>query len=62
MMDLQLQTKILLEELNEIKLKNKNILNRAFRSIRVCRNVLSSFKKEITTNDFGSIKEEIDFF
>lgn len=61
-MDLQLQTKILLEELNEIKLKNKNILNRAFRSIRVCRNVLSSFKKEITTNDFGSIKEEIDFF
>ena len=61
-MDLQLQTEILLEELNEIKLRNTNILNMAFRSIKVCRNVLSSFKREIIANDFSSLKEEIDFF
>ncbi|WP_416441666.1 RteC domain-containing protein [Leeuwenhoekiella sp. A16] len=61
-MDLQLQTEILLEQLNEIKLKNNNILNRAFRSIEVCRNLLSSFKREIIENDFDSLEQEIDFF
>jgi len=61
-MDLQLQAEILLEGLNEIKLKNNDILNRAFRSIEVCRNLLSLFKKEIIANEFGSLEQEIDFF
>jgi hypothetical protein len=61
-MDLQLQAEILLEKLNEIKLKNNDILNRAFRSIEVCRNLLSLFKKEIIANEFVSLKQEIDFF
>jgi len=61
-MDLQLQAEILLDKLNEIKLKNNDILNRAFRSIEVCRNVLSSFKKEIIANNFDSLEQEIDFF
>ncbi|MDT0651795.1 RteC domain-containing protein [Autumnicola edwardsiae] len=61
-MDLQLQAEILLDKLNEIKLKNNDILNRAFRSIEVCRNVLSSFKKEIIANNFDSLEQEIEFF
>lgn len=61
-MDLQLQTEILLEQLNEIKLKNNNILNRAFCSIEVCRDLLSSFKREIIENDFDSLEQEINFF
>lgn len=61
-MDLQLQTEILREQLNEIKLKNNNILNRAFCSIEVCRNLLSSFKREIIENDFDSLEQEINFF
>ena len=61
-MDLQVQAAILMEELNEIKLKNNNILKRAFCSIEICRNLLSSFKKEIIENDFDSLEQEIDFF
>lgn len=61
-MDLQLQSEILLEQLNEIKLQNEDILNRAYRSIQVCRNLLSTFKKEIFINGFTSIQEEINFF
>ena len=50
------------EELDEIKLQYKDILERAYRSIEVCRNLLSSFKKEILKDGFESVQEEIHFF
>ena len=50
------------EELDEIKFQYKDIIERAYRSVEVCRNVLSSFKKEILKDGFESVQEEIHFF
>ena len=50
------------EELDEIKLQYKDIIERAYRSVEVSRNVLSSFKKEILKDGFESVQEEIHFF
>ena len=50
------------EELDEIKLQYKDIIERAYRSVEVCRNLLSSFKKEILKDGFESVQEEIHFF
>ena len=61
-MDLQTLTKELLVKLNEISLENLPILERAHRSIKVCRNLLSIFKREILVNDFDSLNDEIYFF
>lgn len=61
-MNLELLTYKLLEELKDIELQSKNILDQSYRSIEVCRNLLSIFKKEILVNDFGSIEAEIVFF
>ena len=55
-MDLQTLTKELLVKLNEISLENLPILERAHRSIKVCRNLLSIFKREILVNDFDSLR------
>ena len=50
------------EELDEIKFQYKDIIERAYRSVEVSRNVLSSFKKEILKDGFESVQEEIHFF
>lgn len=61
-MDLQTLSKELLVKLDEIRLENLPILERAYRSIELSRNLLSTFKREILVNDFESINEEIIFF
>ena len=61
-MNLELLTYKFLEELKDIELHSKNILDQSYRSIEVCRNMLSKFKKEILVNDFDSIEAEIVFF
>jgi len=61
-MNFQILSKILLQDLDEIKNQYDNILERANRSIRVCRNLLTTFKKEILYKEFQTIKEEIKFF
>tara|TARA_R110002049_G_scaffold53516_1_gene149550 strand:- start:1385 stop:2260 length:876 start_codon:yes stop_codon:yes gene_type:complete len=49
-------------ELTEIKDTTTNILERANRSITLCRNLLRKFKKDIFIDGFQSEEEEIDFF
>jgi hypothetical protein len=61
-MNLELLTYKLLEELKDIELQSENIQDQSYRSIEVCRNLLSKFKKEILVNDFESIEAEIVFF
>jgi hypothetical protein len=61
-MDLNLQPEIFLEKLNEINLKNENILNRAYHSIQLCTELLNRFKREILTSGFDSLEEEVNFF
>lgn len=61
-MDSQILAKILLQDLDEIKNQYDNILERANRSIRACRNLLTTYKKEILDKEFQTIKEEIKFF
>ncbi|MCG2459454.1 RteC domain-containing protein [Flavobacteriaceae bacterium F89] len=52
----------LAQDLDEIKLQYEDILERAYRSIEVCRNLLSTLKKEILKDGFETIQEEIHFF
>lgn len=61
-MNSQLLSKKLLKDLDEIKRQNENILDWAYRSIKACRKVLSTYKKEILNKKFESTKEEIQFF
>ncbi|QIE59309.1 hypothetical protein G5B37_06945 [Rasiella rasia] len=61
-MDSQLLSKKLLEDLDEIRVQNENILDCAVRSIKACRKLLSFYKNEILNKEFKSIKEEIKFF
>ncbi len=61
-MNLQLLSKKLLKDLDEIKFQNGNILKRAHQSIHVSRNLLCTFKKEILKKGFNTIKDEIVFF
>ncbi len=61
-MDSQILSKILLQDLDDIKNQYDNILERANRSIRACRNLLTTYKKEILDKEFQTIKEEIKFF
>ena len=61
-MDSELLSYKLLEELEQIKLQSKNILEQSYKSIEVCRNLLSTIKKEVTANKFDSIEAEIHFF
>lgn len=48
--------------LAEIKNTTTNILERANRSITLCRNLLRKFKKDIFVDRFQSEEEEINFF
>tara|TARA_R110002124_G_scaffold174673_1_gene342479 strand:- start:16407 stop:17243 length:837 start_codon:yes stop_codon:yes gene_type:complete len=61
-MNSQILSKNLLQDLDDIKFQYENILERAYRSIKLCRKVLSTYKKEILNNEFKSTKEEIEFF
>lgn len=61
-MDSELLSYKLLEELKEIKLHSKNILEQSYRSIEVCRNLLSTLKREVIAKGFDSIEAEIVFF
>ncbi|MCF8714663.1 RteC domain-containing protein [Joostella atrarenae] len=61
-MDFKLQTSILLKELNSIDSNSFEVINQATKSIIICRNLLTTFKKEIIKNDFKSRNEEIIFF
>lgn len=61
-MNLQLLSKKLLKDLDEIKFQNGNILSRAHQSIQVSRNLLCALKKEILEKGFNTIKDEIIFF
>ncbi|MDO7172567.1 RteC domain-containing protein [Mariniflexile sp. AS56] len=61
-MDFQLLSNKLLKDLDEIKIQNDDILERACQSIEKCSNLLSTFKKEILNNGFNTIKDEITFF
>lgn len=61
-MDFQIELDILFKKLNDIERENEGILDKAFRSITYCRNVLCTFKKEIFLNGFTSLEQEIKFF
>lgn len=52
----------LLVELEKIKIKNPDILARANKSIITCRNLLNTYRKEITKHGFETPEREIDFF
>ncbi|WP_300435483.1 RteC domain-containing protein [Christiangramia sp.] len=61
-MDLQLESEKFLKKLKDIQLKNDLIVERAYRSIQLCRNTLYIYKKEIVSKGFESIESEINFF
>lgn len=61
-MDSNLQPGPFLEKLNEINLKYDDILNKAYHSIQLCRELLAKFRREVFTNGFKSLEEEVIFF
>ena len=61
-MNLESLIKTIPYQLNEIKTKNDNIIERAHRSIAVCRDALSELKKEVLRSGFSSMEDEIHFF
>ena len=61
-MNFQKLTQKLIKDLDEIKFQNENIIQWTYHSIKVCRKLLYFFKKEIISNDFTTIDEEITFF
>jgi hypothetical protein len=61
-MNPQIQSKKLLKDLDDIQIQNENILERAYRSIKTCRKLLSAYKKEILSKEFQTIQDEINFF
>ena len=61
-MNSQILSTKLLKDLDEIKIQNENILDWATCSIKACRKLLTTYKNEILTKEFRTIKEEIKFF
>lgn len=61
-MDFRLVIQRLKKDLDDIKLQNDNILERAYQSIEVCRDTLSALKKDVIAKGFKSINDEIHFF
>lgn len=55
-------TQKLKKELDDLKLQNKSILERANCSIGLCRDSLSTLKKEVLAQGFESMQDEIHFF
>jgi hypothetical protein len=61
-MNAQILSTKLLKDLDEINSQNKNILDWATHSIRACRKLLTTYKNEILSKEFKTIKEEVKFF
>lgn len=61
-MELEVLCKNLLVELDEIRLENLPILEQSYRSIKLSRNLLTVFKRNILSKDFESVDDEINFF
>lgn len=61
-MDFNKLNKELIDTLDDIKYKSKDIIDRSNKSIIKSRNLLNIFKKEIVKNDFKSIDAEVCFF
>ena len=61
-MNLHKKSDQLLEDLNRIERNSENIQKRTYLSIQACSNVLSIFKKEIISEGFDTVDEEINFF
>ena len=61
-MKLEVLSKSLSIQLNEIASGNNSMLERAYRSIEVCRNLLSKFKKQVIKEGFDTMATEIRFF
>ncbi|MDT0690922.1 RteC domain-containing protein [Salegentibacter sp. F188] len=61
-MDPELLSYNLLKELKEIKFHSKNIVEQSYRSGKICRTLLCTFKREVFANGFDSIEAEIKFF
>lgn len=61
-MNSQILSTKFLKDLDEIKTQNENVLDWAYRSIKACRKLLSTYKKEILSKEFKTTKEEIQFF
>lgn len=50
------------DRLNEIKNQNPDIIKQANLSITICRSILSSMNKKISTSSFDNEADEINFF
>ena len=61
-MELKSLSQELIEQLENIKLQNEDFIERSFRAIEVCRNLLSRLKKEVLREGFESANDEIHFF
>lgn len=61
-MNLQLLSKKLIKDLDDVRIQNDDILERAYQSIALCSSLLSTFKKEILREGFNTINDEITFF
>ncbi|MDO6818460.1 MULTISPECIES: RteC domain-containing protein [Flavobacteriaceae] len=61
-MDLESLSENLLVELDGIRLENLPILELSYRSIELSRNLLTVFKRNILTNDFETVDDEVNFF
>ena len=62
MKDIDLATEHFLEELSEIEISKRPILNIADQCIQLCQTTLSYFKKIILQAGFKSVNDEIEFF
>ena len=61
-MNLDLLTENLSSQLNEIASGNTSAIETSYRSIKVCRNLLSTLKKSVIKDGFPTISDEIYFF
>src|SRR6056297_251075 len=61
-MNLKLLSKELLKDIEETRISTSKITLQSHKSIFLCRKLLSTYRKEITSHDFGNIAQEIDFF
>ena len=52
----------LIKQIEDIKNNSAGIMECSNKSIIICRNLLSEFKKIIVANGFESLQEEVDFF
>ncbi|MDG1729281.1 MAG: RteC domain-containing protein [Algibacter sp.] len=61
-MEFEKKNNELIKQLEDIKYSSAGIIDRSIKSIIICRNLLSEFKKIIVAHEFESIQDEVDFF